>query len=66
MPGPPVGDAGVTLALAERVRQVNVADADHPDRDDLDQRDRLARGVDDHLAVAGTRQRLAVPLVVVE
>ena len=33
-----VGDAGVTLALAGRVRQVHVADADHPDRDDLDQR----------------------------
>jgi hypothetical protein len=65
VPGSPVGDAGVAFALAERVRQVNVADPDYPDRDDLDQGHRLARGVDHHLTVARARQRLAVALVVV-
>src|SRR6185312_3705595 len=66
VPGSPVGDAGVALALAERVPQVDVGHPDHPDRDDLDEGDGLARGVDHHLAVTGTRQRLAVALVVVE
>ena len=66
VPGPPFGDRRISLALADRVRHVDVADPDHPHREGLDDADRLPRGVDHHITVTGTGQRLALVLVVGE
>jgi hypothetical protein len=66
VPGPPLGDRRVSLALADGVGEVDAANHDDADIDYLDQRDRDSRRVDDHLPVAGARQWLGVQFVVGE
>ena len=64
MPGPPFGDRTISLTLADRMSQVNVAEADHPHRRRLDHRHPVPGGVDHGFAQARVGERLPFMLVI--
>jgi hypothetical protein len=64
MGSPPFRDRGISLAFTQHMVPAHIAQAHHPHRGRLDNRDRAASGVDHNLAPPRDRQRLVLVLVV--
>jgi hypothetical protein len=64
MPGSPFSDRAVPFTFAERMSQVDVAEADHPDRGRLDHRQPVTGGINHSLPQAWAGQGLAFTLVI--